>query len=119
MKKEDFVVFYRQLSETKRAQARALMIQKGIDFWSFPIVSRATDLPHLSLSFAQQRLWFLDQLEPGGASYNVPAAVRLTGQLDLEALQGALNEILRRHEALRTRFASADGTPVQLIEPEL
>ncbi|WP_141753450.1 non-ribosomal peptide synthetase, partial [Duganella sp. HH101] len=119
MKKEDFVVFYRQLSETKRAQARALMIQKGIDFWSFPIVSRAKDLLHLSLSFSQQRLWFLDQLEPGGASYNVPAAVRLTGQLDLAALEGALNEIVRRHEALRTSFASVDGTPVQVIAPEL
>src|SRR5262249_6582940 len=52
------------------------------------------------LSFAQQRLWFIDQLEPGNAVYNIPAAVRLEGRLNLEALERSVNEIVRRHEAL-------------------
>ncbi len=65
------------------------------------------------LSFAQQRLWFLDQLAPGSASYNVPLAVRLSGRLDPAALEASLAEILRRHEALRTTFAAPEGRPVQ------
>ncbi|HEX2568813.1 MAG TPA: non-ribosomal peptide synthase/polyketide synthase, partial [Polyangia bacterium] len=71
----------------------------------------------LPLSFAQQRLWFLDQLEPGNPFYNIPAAVRLTGRLDVTALGRCLTELVRRHEALRTRFISLDGEPVQLVGP--
>ncbi|MEZ0206385.1 condensation domain-containing protein, partial [Ideonella sp.] len=71
------------------------------------------------LSFAQQRLWFLDQYEPGLAIYNIPVAVRLTGQLDADALARTLNEIVRRHEALRTSFAMEAGEPVQVIAPAL
>ena len=70
------------------------------------------------LSFAQQRLWFLDRLEPASPFYNVPLAVRLTGELDLPALAAALGEIVRRHAALRTRFLARAGQPVQVIEPE-
>jgi hypothetical protein len=69
----------------------------------------------LPLSFAQQRLWFLDQLEPGSAFYNVPTAVRLQGQLNIEALDRTLIEIVRRHEVLRTTFKSINGQPVQVI----
>ncbi|WP_186032300.1 non-ribosomal peptide synthetase, partial [Burkholderia gladioli] len=71
----------------------------------------------LPLSYAQQRLWFLDQLEPGDASYNVPAAVRLRGALDVAALHETLNEVVRRHEVLRTRFVARDGVPEQVIMP--
>src|SRR5262245_36096743 len=69
----------------------------------------------LPLSFAQQRLWFIDQLEPGSAAYNIPCAVRLSGRLNVEALQRALNEIVRRHEVLRTAFPSKDGEPRQEV----
>jgi amino acid adenylation domain-containing protein/FkbM family methyltransferase len=70
----------------------------------------------LPVSFAQQRLWFIDQLEGGSAFYNSPAAVRLSGRLDVEALRRTLTEIVRRHESLRTRFVEQDGLPVQIIE---
>jgi acyl carrier protein len=75
-------------------------------------VSRAGALP---ASFAQQRLWFLDQLNPGDATYNVPVAVRLKGRLCAATLQQSLVEIVNRHEALRTIFAAQAGQPVQVV----
>ncbi len=72
------------------------------------------DEKHL-LSYAQQRLWFIDQMEPGSAAYNIPSAVRLMGKLDEQALRRSLNEIVRRHEVLRTSFPSSDGEPRQYI----
>ncbi len=73
----------------------------------------------LPLSFAQQRLWFLDQLEPNSPLYNVPVMARLRGTLDLGALRQTLNAIVARHEALRTRFVDANDGPVQVIEDPL
>src|SRR5689334_13446416 len=67
------------------------------------------------LSFAQQRLWFLHLLDPQSAAYNMPFALRLSGQLDIPALERTLNEIVRRHEVLRTTFDALEGEPVQLI----
>ncbi len=67
------------------------------------------------LSFAQQRLWFLDQLEPGNCAYNMAAAIRLQGPLDTGALHGSLRAIVARHEALRTSFPMQDGRPTQRI----
>jgi amino acid adenylation domain-containing protein len=69
------------------------------------------------LSSAQLRLWFLDQLTPGGAAYNVTAALRLQGELDDSALERSVSEIVRRHEVLRTVFAETDGAPNQVIVP--
>ena len=69
----------------------------------------------LALSFAQQRLWFFDQLEPGHSAYNIPAAIRLKGPLNLAALERSLNEIVKRHESLRTTFEEVDGRPRQVI----
>ncbi|HEX2091053.1 MAG TPA: condensation domain-containing protein, partial [Longimicrobiaceae bacterium] len=69
------------------------------------------------LSFAQERLWFLEQLEPGTALYNIPLATRLSGALDVPALERAFGEIVRRHEALRTTFRAVEGAAVQVVHP--
>ena len=69
----------------------------------------------LQLSFAQQRLWFFDQFEPQTFAYNMPAAVRYRGELNVPALERAFNEIARRHEVLRTTFLNVDGRPCQII----
>ena len=79
-----------------------------------PLVSIPRD-QELPLSFAQQRLWFLDQLEPGSAVYNCPAAVRFSGALNIAALEQGFNEVVRRHEVLRTSFSTRDGSPLQII----
>ena len=79
-------------------------------------VSRDERLP---LSFAQQRLWFLHELEPTSSFYNIPVAVRLRGRLQIDAMQRALNEIVRRHESLRTSLPTIDTQPVQSIAPTL
>ncbi|MFH9657287.1 non-ribosomal peptide synthase/polyketide synthase [Streptomyces sp. NPDC017248] len=71
----------------------------------------------LPLSFAQQRLWFLDQLRPGDARYNSAVAVRFTGTPDQQALRAALAAVVARHEALRTTFEETDGRPVQRVHP--
>jgi amino acid adenylation domain-containing protein/non-ribosomal peptide synthase protein (TIGR01720 family) len=81
-----------------------------------PCIPRASRVGRVPLSFAQQRLWFLDQLVPGSL-YNIPAAVHLTGQLAVPPLERALAEIVRRHEALRTRFENHEGVPSQVIDP--
>ncbi|HEX8650921.1 MAG TPA: amino acid adenylation domain-containing protein, partial [Pyrinomonadaceae bacterium] len=75
---------------------------------------RDQDLP---LSFAQQRLWFLQQLEPTGTAYNVPIAMRFKGRLNIAALERSLGEVVRRHEVLRTSFGNVDGQPVQIVAP--
>ncbi|HEX8129403.1 MAG TPA: amino acid adenylation domain-containing protein, partial [Pyrinomonadaceae bacterium] len=93
---------------------------QAVAFQSLPSIA-----PHVAdgtlqtfpLSFAQERLWFLDRLTPGSAFYNCPAAVRLTGHLDVRALERTLGEIIRRHAVLRARFPVIDGQPVQLIAP--
>jgi amino acid adenylation domain-containing protein/non-ribosomal peptide synthase protein (TIGR01720 family) len=79
-----------------------------------PTIGRRRTAP---LSPAQLRLWFLDRLEPGSDLYNIPIAVLLEGRLDVAALRGCFNEIVRRHEALRTTFEDAGGEPVQVINP--
>ncbi|HYO13481.1 MAG TPA: amino acid adenylation domain-containing protein, partial [Thermoanaerobaculia bacterium] len=80
----------------------------------FRRLPRPAELP---LSFAQERLWFLDRFEPGSALYNIPGAVRIEGDLDVPAFAAAIGEIVRRHEALRTSFVEVEGRPVQRIRP--
>lgn len=71
------------------------------------------------LSFAQERLWFLDQFHPGNSAYNLPLTIPLNGSLNLTALTSALNEMVQRHEVLRTSFRIVDAKPLQVIEPQL
>ncbi|MBI5301746.1 MAG: amino acid adenylation domain-containing protein [Chloroflexi bacterium] len=97
--------FARQIENAQRAPA--------------PSIQRGARDGRLPLSFAQQRLWFLDQLEPNNPLYNIAAAVRLKGSLDVGALEHALNEIVRRHESLRTTFPVVNGQPSQVIAPQL
>ena len=106
------------LSEAENKLLNELLEAEGIPSSSERMkLSRADRLKELPLSYAQQRLWFIDQLEPGISAYNVPAAVRLRGLLDVAALRRSLNEIVRRHEVLRTSFPQRDGHPFQHISP--
>ncbi|QLE54757.1 non-ribosomal peptide synthetase [Nostoc sp. TCL26-01] len=89
-------------------------LSKNSQLLSIVPTSRIGNLP---LSFAQQRLWFIDQMEPNSCFYNIPAAVRLIGSLHLSAFESSCNEIVRRHEVLRTNFPTVDGQPVQVIQP--
>ncbi|HEX8903318.1 MAG TPA: amino acid adenylation domain-containing protein, partial [Longimicrobiaceae bacterium] len=82
-----------------------------------PAISPVPRTGALPLSFAQERLWFLDRLEPGSALYNLPSALRLRGELHVPALERALGQVVRRHEALRTTFRAMDGAPAQIIAP--
>ncbi|HEY0557546.1 MAG TPA: amino acid adenylation domain-containing protein, partial [Thermoanaerobaculia bacterium] len=91
---------------------REMAQRRGV---SLPPLERASRARELPLSFAQQRLWFLDRLQPGTATFNLPAPLRLTGRLDVAALGRALDEIVRRHESLRTRFGEREGRGYQEV----
>ena len=71
----------------------------------------------IPLSFAQRRLWFLDQLDPGSSAYNLPRAARLIGPLNLQALRQSLNALVQRHDSLRTNFVADQGDPAQIVSP--
>ena len=105
------------LSPAKRALLDLTLKKNGSIAYSEERISRRTHDGSAPLSFAQQRLWFLDQLEPGNPTYNMPAAFRLKGLLHVAALEQSLNEIIRRHASLRTTFSMVDGEPVQVIAP--
>jgi aryl carrier-like protein len=85
---------------------------------SLSAIERADRSVPLPLSWSQQRLWFIDQLEGAGASYHIPGAIRLHGELDRSALQRALDTIVERHESLRTVFAKVQGEAVQVIQAQ-
>ncbi|HKR14769.1 MAG TPA: condensation domain-containing protein, partial [Pyrinomonadaceae bacterium] len=93
----------------------ALRQEQGLAAPPITRVSRDT----APLSFAQQRLWIVEQLTKGAAVYHLPVAVRLKGELNIAALERALNEVVRRHESLRTSFAIVEGNTVQVIAPSL
>ncbi|WP_017717583.1 non-ribosomal peptide synthetase [Kamptonema formosum] len=103
------------LSPTKRALFELLLQEKGLNVAKIQRIPRERGRACFPLSFAQQRLWFLDQLEPGNSTYNETTALRLQGVLNVPALGASLNEIVRRHEILRTTFATVGGEPVQII----
>jgi len=111
-------VVLRSFFETPTIATLAASVDAAIKAGAGIIVPPIERVPReglLPLSFAQQRLWFMDRLKPGSALYNIPASVRLTGQLDLDALERTLTEIVRRHETLRTTLTEIEGQAVQVI----
>ncbi|HSF38962.1 MAG TPA: amino acid adenylation domain-containing protein, partial [Thermoanaerobaculia bacterium] len=110
----------RALFEAPTVAVLAQRIEAALQSGSFlesPPLRPAPRSEALPLSFAQQRLWFLWQLEPMSPAYNIPLALRIRGLLDVAALERALCEIVQRHEVLRTTFLSANGEPVQVVDP--
>ncbi|WP_392535134.1 non-ribosomal peptide synthase/polyketide synthase [Nostoc sp. C117] len=99
------------------AQSIRQLQQQDLELSEPPILPKVRDA-ELPLSYAQQRLWFLDQLEPNSAFYNIPMALRLVGNLNQPALEQSLLEIIHRHEALRTNFITVDGKPSQIIQTQ-
>ncbi|MCH9647814.1 MAG: amino acid adenylation domain-containing protein, partial [Deltaproteobacteria bacterium] len=91
---------------------------RGQDFIAPPPLTAAERTGPVQLSFAQQRLWFIDQFEPASAAYNIPGTLRLKGDLSLAVVTQAIAGIVERHEALRTTFTTVDRAPVQVISPE-
>ncbi|HEX6292064.1 MAG TPA: amino acid adenylation domain-containing protein, partial [Herpetosiphonaceae bacterium] len=105
------------LSAEKRKLFELLLKKKGVAAPQAQAIPRRTESEPCALSFAQQRLWFLDRLQPESPAYNVPCALRLMGALDRAALEQSLNGIVARHEVLRTTFATENGQPIQVIAP--
>jgi amino acid adenylation domain-containing protein len=103
----DIAKLLTSLSSEKRKLLEVQLLNEGDKFNVFP------------LSFAQQRLWFLDQLDPGSPVYNIPAGIRLEGKLNRLALEKSINVIIKRHEILRTRFITINNTPMQWIDENL
>ncbi|MFB2983014.1 amino acid adenylation domain-containing protein [Microseira sp. BLCC-F43] len=108
-----------QLSPAKRVLLEQRLKQKTVNGNSHQTISPRPNQEEVPLSFAQTRMWLLDQLEPGNPAYNCPTNIRLVGRLKKAALEQSINEIVRRHEVLRAKFPAVDGKPVQAIAPTL
>lgn len=104
-----------KVSNKAAAQERAGSVPTGEG--DIPALQVQVRPAHLPLSYAQQRLWFIDQLQETSTEYNVPNAFHLWGELDVQALERALATIIERHESLRTHFDRVDGDPIQVITP--
>ena len=104
------------LPAAKRRALLKLLRKDGFDTSPFEVIEPRAPDARVPLSFAQQRLWFIDQLEGPNGHYNIPLVVRLTGQLDRRALISSLEAIVARHEILRTRFVATEDGPIQVIE---
>jgi amino acid adenylation domain-containing protein len=105
-----------QLSPEERVELERRLLRRTHGASKAGIPRRTPGIP-CPLSHAQQRLWFLDQYEPGSAVYNIPMAWSLHGRLDLDALQRAFQTLVDRHEALRTTFATLEDVPIQVVAP--
>ena len=106
-----------ELKANKAQLIEFLRTAKSLEPPTAPPLTRVARDRELPLSFAQQRLWFLDQLEPNSALYNIPYAVQLNGTLEPAALERSVNRLVQRHESLRTCFPANDGQPAQVIAP--
>ncbi|QSE83031.1 amino acid adenylation domain-containing protein [Rhodococcus koreensis] len=107
----------RMLFEAPTVEALAEQVSTLLGTGNRPVLSQRPRPEHVPLSPAQQRMWFLSRFDPASPAYNIPLAVRVTGDLNVPALQQALRDVLERHEALRTVFPEHDGEPVQVVLP--
>ncbi|MEG4404815.1 amino acid adenylation domain-containing protein [Microcoleus sp. MON2_D5] len=101
--------------ELSLAQLAAKILEKLAEAPKIASIQPVSRLQNLPLSFAQERLWFFDQLEPGNPFYNLCGAVRITGQLNAEALRQSIEKIIDRHEVLTTAFVAVEGQPIQVV----
>ena len=106
-----------RLSPERLELLKVLLTNEGLDVSETLIVPRSSEEGPFPLSFAQRRLWFVNQLQPENNAYNIAIAVRLRGSLTVEALRCSLSEIVRRHETLRATFQTIEGRPVQVVNP--
>ncbi|MGW0177723.1 amino acid adenylation domain-containing protein, partial [Rhodococcus sp. NPDC003322] len=113
----DTRVQVRVLFEEQTVEALAARLESEVGAGGRVELSARPRPERIPLSVAQQRLWFLGQLDPESSAYNIPAAVRLTGALDVEALRRAIGDVLERHEALRTVYPEFEGNGTQVILP--
>ncbi|WP_139277909.1 non-ribosomal peptide synthetase, partial [Rhodococcus marinonascens] len=107
----------RVLFEASSVEALAVRVGAAERGSERPVLVAGVRPDRVPLSLAQQRMWFLNQFDPGSAAYNIPLAIRLTGVLDVAALQAAVADVLARHEALRTVFPDSEQGPSQVIVP--
>ncbi len=110
---------YAALPAGKRRTFRKALAERGITAARLPIVALADAPIQAPLSFARERLWFLWRLNPASAAYNISTAVHLTGRLSVPAVRAAIDALVARHDALRTRFVEQDGSPSQVLDPAL
>ena len=107
------------LSPAKRALLEQQLHKKALQTKQENSISRRKSYQDAPLSFSQQRMWLLDQFEPGNPAYNRPTNISLTGTLNVPVLEKSLNEIIRRHEIFRTSFEEVNGKPFQKINPNI
>ncbi|MHC4617196.1 MAG: non-ribosomal peptide synthetase [Planctomycetota bacterium] len=108
-----------EFSSDRRALLEQLLRERGTAAQPSLEIPRRAEKGQAELSFAQQRLWFLDQLVPGNPFYNIPLAIRYEIWLNIEAFERAIHELIQRHESLRTTFIANDGNPLQVIASRL
>ena len=108
-----------KLPAEKRALFEVMLREQGIDIHQYTILPQPRTTNAFPLSFAQQRLWFLDRLEPGSPLYNIPSVLRLRGKINVKALENSFNTVVSRHEVLRTIFKEEKGEARQVIQKEM
>ena len=104
-----------RLSPEKRALLERWLTNRETSVSGGHAISRRESTKPCPLSFAQQRLWFLSQMEPESVAYNIPNALRMTGALNLEALRKTLDNLVALHQVLRTTFGLIEGSPMRVV----
>ncbi|KAA3617207.1 MAG: amino acid adenylation domain-containing protein [Calditrichaeota bacterium] len=110
---------YKQIANLppeKREVLEMMLMEQGVDLAQMAIIPVSRDINKFPLSYSQQRLWFLDQLEPGSPLYNICSPILIKGNLNKDALKSALCEIIKRHEVLRTTFTNEGKEPYQIVQ---